>query len=506
MKDLTLFPGEEIIDNSKWRVDNFSFNNFAKQDARLALEEKYFPIVEISDDYNRKSVSYQLSKKDCLHKWLKYKEGFSADLVNKLLDEFGIIPGNTILDPFLGSGTTSIVCQMKGINSIGYDILPTSAVAIKAKENVFNYDIDEISTLVHELNQVEIPQSFDKKYRYVSVTEGAYPEITEKKIVYYSEWIDNSHYSDITKNLVKLSILNALEQVSYTAKDGQYLRWDYRSKKMIEAKAEREAKGRKPFVVRLDKGELPSLKDVLIKELQDVLSDIKYIQKTTKRQKATIQFEQGSVLYKLPLVPSNSINGVITSPPYCNRYDYTRTYALELNYLGLSAKEITTLRQALLSCTVENKSKLDCLKDYYSKIGRLSDYNKIVCIIKSNAALQEVISALKSRDANGDINNKGILRMVEGYFTELAFLYFEIYRVCQPGSKVAFVNDNVRYAGEVVPVDFISTELATQIGFTPIKIYTLKQQKGNSSQQMKKFGRVALRKSITVWGKNNVSG
>ena len=205
-------------------------------------------------------------------------------------------------------------------------------------------------------------------------------------------------------------------------------------------------------------------------------------------------------------MPSNSINGVITSPPYCNRYDYTRTYALELNYLGLSAKEITTLRQALLSCTVENKSKLDCLKDYYSKIGRLSDYNKIVCIIKSNAALQEVISALKSRDANGDINNKGILRMVEGYFTELAFLYFEIYRVCQPGSKVAFVNDNVRYAGEVVPVDFISTELATQIGFTPIKIYTLKQQKGNSSQQMKKFGRVALRKSITVWGKNNVSG
>ena len=49
-------------------------------------------------------------------------------------------------------------------------------------------------------------------------------------------------------------------------------------------------------------------------------------------------------------------------------------------------------------------------------------------------------------------------------------------------------------------------DLRSVAGFTPIKRYTLKQQKGNSSQQMKKFGRVALRKSITVWEKNNVSG
>lgn len=501
MEELTLFPDKEDVDISKWRVNNFSCDNFAKQDARLELEEKYFNILEISDDFNRQSVSYQLSKNDCLHKWLKYKEGFSADLVNKLLDEFGIVPGNTILDPFLGSGTTSIVCQMKGVNSIGYDILPTSAVAIKAKENVFNYDVYEITNLINKLESINIPQNFNGKFKYIPVTDGAYPEETEKEIVFFSEWIANSEYSDIAKNLVKLSILNALEQVSYTAKDGQYLRWDYRSKKMVEAKADRENKGKKPFVVRLDKGELPSLKSVLIKELKGVLDDICFIQKSSKRKDASIRFEQESVLYGLPLIQSNCINGVITSPPYCNRYDYTRTYALELNYLGLSSTEVVALRQKLLSCTVENKSKIDSLKKFYEKIGRIEDFNKIISIIDSNKALQEVLCALRLRDENGDINNKGVLRMVEGYFTELAFLYFEIYRVCTPGSGVAFVNDNVRYAGEVVPVDFISTELASQIGFTPIRIYSLKQRKGNSSQQMKKFGRVALRKSITVWKK-----
>ena len=91
--------------------------------------------------------------------------------------------------------------------------------------------------------------------------------------------------------------------------------------------------------------------------------------------------------------------------------------------------------------------------------------------------------------------------MVEGYFTELAFVYAEIYRTCMPGSKVAFVNDNVRYGGEVIPVDFLSSLFAEQLGFKIKKVYCLHQKKGNSSQQMAKFGKVSLRKSITVWEK-----
>jgi site-specific DNA-methyltransferase (cytosine-N4-specific) len=73
--------------------------------------------------------------------------------------------------------------------------------------------------------------------------------------------------------------------------------------------------------------------------------------------------------------------------------------------------------------------------------------------------------------------------------------------VCRSGAHVAFVNDNVRYAGEVIPVDMLSTDLARQLGFEPLKVYVLPQRKGNSSQQMGKFGREALRKSITVWKK-----
>ncbi|MDR1552576.1 MAG: modification methylase, partial [Prevotellaceae bacterium] len=257
----------------------------------------------------------------------------------------------------------------------------------------------------------------------------------------------------------------------------------------------------KPLVIRLDKGNLPTLKQSLLDELNSVFQDITTIQRNPKQTKSDLQFIQGNSLYELPKQENNILNGVITSPPYCNRYDYTRTYALELAYLGITDEKLKKMRQELLSCTVENKPKIDYIQENYEKLGKKKDFDKIVKIIESNKTLAEVNNSLKARSENGDINNKGVLRMIDGYFTELAFIYSELFRLCKKGAKIAFVNDNVRYGGEVISVDYISTELASQIGFKPVKVYSLKQQKGNSSQQMAKFGRVALRKSITVWEK-----
>lgn len=131
---------ETIVKNS-YTVENFSADGFCPEGARRELEEKYRPILEVTQKFDRRSVSYQLSKKEALHSWLKYKEGFSADLVNILLDEMGAVPGDTVMDPFMGSGTTALVCRMRGIDSVGYDIMPISAVSIRAKANVMKYDL-----------------------------------------------------------------------------------------------------------------------------------------------------------------------------------------------------------------------------------------------------------------------------------------------------------------------------------------------------------------------------
>lgn len=500
MKQPTLFDESELQQpTGYWKLKGFSSGEANVDDERLALEEKYWPITIVTDKFNRKSVSYQLSKNGCIHRWLKYKEGFSAELVRLLIGEFGIKAGDVILDPFMGSGTTALVCSLLGIDSHGYDILPMSKVSIEAKSAVLDYDVNELYSILTEVAGLTIPTDYDKTTPEVNITKDGYPMQTAKELAYYTEHFANSGHSEAAKRLVTLCILNTLEDVGYSVKQGQYLGWDYRCPKVIAAVKERAAKGRKPFATKVDKGAIPSLKDALTVELRNVISDIELIQSKGATLGGHCHFKEGSVLFDIPEMESDSISGVITSPPYCNRYDYTRTYAMELAYLGKTDSDILALRQELLSCTVESRSKVNRLRDYYQSIGRQSDYDRILSIIQSNKTLQEINVALSARNADGEINNGGVLRMVEGYFTELGFLFAELYRVCKSGAYVAVVNDNVRYAGEVIPVDYLSTDIAEQFGFKAVKVYTLRQQKGNSSQQMSKYGRVALRKSITIW-------
>lgn len=169
--------------------------------------------------------------------------------------------------------------------------------------------------------------------------------------------------------------------------------------------------------------------------------------------------------------------------------------------MGVDEGKIKKLRQEQLSCTVENKSKLEEIRDYYTAIGERNRFQQIVEVIQSDPVLSEIDDALLNRWQLGDINNRGILRMVKGYFIDLSFVIAEMYRTCKPGAQVAIVNDNVRYGGEVIPVDLLSTSIASKFGFKPQAVYVLPQRKGNSSQQMKKFGREPLRKSIAIWRK-----
>jgi site-specific DNA-methyltransferase (cytosine-N4-specific) len=150
---------------------------------------------------------------------------------------------------------------------------------------------------------------------------------------------------------------------------------------------------------------------------------------------------------------------------------------------------------------VENKSKSSQLREYYESLGLSARYETIQETLNDNKALQEINVAMKTRWERGDLNNKGVLRMIDQYFIELGFVFAELYRVCRSNAMVAFVNDNTRYGGEIIPVDTITTNLAETFGFEPISIFVLPQRKGNSSQQMGKFGRAELRKCITIWRK-----
>ena len=57
-------------------VEYFSADGLCPDKDRCSLEKHFSEVLEITEKFNRQSVSYQLNKKDVLHSWLKYKEGF----------------------------------------------------------------------------------------------------------------------------------------------------------------------------------------------------------------------------------------------------------------------------------------------------------------------------------------------------------------------------------------------------------------------------------------------
>ena len=313
---------------------------------------EYFPDTLIVDNaLTRKLVSFQANKARKYYRWYKYKEAFSADLVEYLFRKYKIVKGKT-LDPLAGAGTALFVCSSLGYDSEGIELLPIGQKIIQA--NVLARGANKRS-IVSGLENWLLQKPWNtegkiKDFEVLRITDGAYPQETHHKIGRYLNELAGE--SPQTREILLFALLCVLESISYTRKDGQYLRWDYRSERR---------NGRNPF----DKGKILPFDAAILEKLSEIKDDINlgdgerdlFSSMRGDIQAGDVNLLKGSCLEVLPKLENRTYSGIITSPPYCNRYDYTRTYALEHALLGVNEIGLADLRQAMLSCTVENRAK-----------------------------------------------------------------------------------------------------------------------------------------------------
>src|SRR3989337_1363834 len=67
------------------------------------------------------------------HRWYRFVLSFPPHLVRRYIERFSIRPGQTILDPFCGTGTTLVECKKAGIHSIGIERNPVAAFGRQVK-------------------------------------------------------------------------------------------------------------------------------------------------------------------------------------------------------------------------------------------------------------------------------------------------------------------------------------------------------------------------------------
>lgn len=460
--------------------------------ARSKLYSAFAERISVNAELDRSLVSFQANKSQPIYGWFKYKEGFSARLVDYILDALTTEPG-VLLDPFAGSGAALFAAHQRGWNGIGIEVLPVGFYSMAVRQDAERANAGVFAEEVKRAAAVDFSEHYSPEwdFKHIAITAGAFPRAAEKCLAGFRAYCENCISDALVRSLFQFAAFCILEEVSYTRKDGQYLRWDHRCR-------------RTRLAGEFDKGRIYGFQDAVLRKLQimaDDLAGASCLFADPRMAKGVLDLRQGSCLEVLPNLPAGSVDLALTSPPYCNRYDYTRTYALELAFLGYGDAQVKTLRQAMLSCTVENKEKVEELRRAYAarRMGRR--FEKVQAAFDGETALHEVLEALEQCRDSGHLNNPNIPRMVRNYFYEMCFVVSELARVLKPGGQIVMVNDNVRYAGQEVPVDLILSDFAQKFGLAVRHIWTLPRGKGNSSQQMGSHGRSELRKCVYVWQK-----
>ena len=403
--------------------NNIEFIEEEKQELNLDFYEnieksfKVFHPNENSATYTSE-LNFSLEKDTSTQRWYRYKEGFSANLVKKLIKRYDNWGQGKIFDPFLGSGTTILASNELGYDGIGCEVNPFSAFLAKCKlEHYTNEDVIEfekaceyIFTNLLKPVKYELPK--------LSFADKIFNKDIEVLYFAIKNLISKASQNEKVKDLLKLALLSMIDEFARYKKAGNGLKFKVESK-LKNQTAER-------FVLEFKK------KCAIVKQ------DISEI-----RAKGVNNIIVGSCLNVQNTLEDNSINGAIFSPPYANCFDYTEIYKLEL-WLGDFVKsydDVKALKKGSLCSHLSSD-----LKESFSK---------------ESSILKIIVDELKTKKTW----DKKIPIMVDSYFQDMFALIRILQKKIKKDGFCCIVVGNSAYSGVVVPTDLVLADYAEKNGF-----------------------------------------
>jgi site-specific DNA-methyltransferase (cytosine-N4-specific) len=385
-------------------------------------------------------VTPEQNQKLPIYRWFNLNHSYSRNLVISLLEEYNFHSGQIVLDPFCGSGTTLLACREMGINALGVDIMPLSVFTSNSK--LKPYAKQKISC---DYEQIYPSRQYDFGFETADpYLHKCFPLDELTKLLHLRYTI--ASMSEPERNFFALALLKILEEISYTMNDGAFLRFSNQKR-------------------------LKTLEQTFPQQVKLMMEDLE-TQKPNRTSAVTVQGDARCIPFK-----DRSVDGVITSPPYPNRHDYTRIYAVELLFSFLNNREeLKRLRYSMIRSNVEARC-----------VVRIKGY-------RPPTRLEKLLFRLKQCH----LPNRKVVDMVSGYFEDMYGVMVEIARVCKSGAKIAFTVGNAKYGGIMFPVDELLAEIGENAGLKTVKIIVARYR-GNSPQQMKKFGKESARESIIIW-------
>ncbi|MDQ7799609.1 MAG: DNA methyltransferase [Candidatus Edwardsbacteria bacterium] len=404
--------------------------------------------------------SYEATTDLPRHRWYYYKEGFSPNIVKKAIEQTDIVRGELIIDPFNGSGTTTLTASLMGHSSVGIEVNPFTSFLSDTKTK--NVDISELSN-----SESKLLKSVEKGDR--SPLLG-YSTFSKTKVLdkwlfndsvlnaFEGGWLEsNSIPGYNSRKLVRLALITAAMQNCNAKRDGKCLRYreNWKDNKFN--------------------------KSTFIETLRRNLANIKTDIKNTPIQ-AQSEIIKGDC--RVILKKKNEINKFklcITSPPYLNTFDYTDIYRPEL-FLGKFINNSKQLYKLRLE-TVRSHVQAKWFKPTQNDFGLL---------------YQQTMKYINENEAN--LMDKNIPIMIQAYFEDMLNILILLKRRAAEGAQIWFVVSNSAYAGHEVPVDLIIGDLATQAGWYLKEIGVLRYLKKRKTKYSADI--THLRESVIILSKN----
>ncbi len=368
-----------------------------------------------------------------VHRWFRYSAGFSAEWVKQMVQEKRKSLEFSVLDPFAGSGTTLVAAGAGGASAIGLETHPFMSRIAKTKIQI---DI-ESDELLHAGKQL-----LDKAgVLYKNIAADDCPDLLARcfsadnllqlealRLAYTL----TATGDDKISALLWLAITSILRECSHVGT----AQWQY----ILPNKSKKRVLN--PFTAFLSKIRLFS-------------NDIALCSKSINPHKLQLREEDAR---NITSIAEQSIDLVITSPPYPNNYDYADSTRLEMTFW----REITSWgdlhdavrRNLICSCSqhsAKEKYDLDALllNLYLEPI-----HHEIEAVCRNLASIRQSKGGKKTYHT-----------MVAAYFIDLARVLHSLRKVCKKGSELCFVIGDSAPYGIYVPVDKWLGELAMEAGF-----------------------------------------
>lgn len=371
-----------------------------------------------------------------MHRWLRYREAYSPELIDKLQ------LGNRILDPFSGCGSIPIGAAIRGKSSVGIDLNPIAAFSTKVKLTPLKQT--SIRKIKKFLAGLPALMSYVERWPLpeLSISEKVFePEILDAVLRTRTAIEREFNGDSLARDFAFLAWLAILEGVGSYFKEGNGIK--YRNKKRQKGKYEDRADGEWQLE-RFGPDQCAFFLETFTNQLQMMLEDTAEWKSGDWGGQRLIE---GNAFNLAELLDGGTFDSVIFSPPYANRFDYFESFKVELwfgNFVN-SYADLNALRKASL------RSHLNA--DFKRPSDNLPELEDLISLMDRSASSWRM----------------GVPDLMRGYFHDMGIVLRQCREVL-PDGRCHVVVGNSAFAGVIIPTDVLTAMAGINAGFKNAKI------------------------------------